>query len=399
MKIKSINILMGFLLAVTMGSCSKWDDYKRYTENGETLYPGKLDSAKVLSGRLRVKITGLLPADPKITKCKITWNDGRDSVFFDINKSGKIDTLSKIITVTEGLQNFKIQTYDEKGNVSVLTTTSGTAYGPKYESGLINRPVGNAELLSNGNVRITWGIFDTTTGAVGTWVKYTKSTNSVDSVFVPISESETLLANFKSGTSLTLRTQYRPNKTTIDDFYSAKQTVNVMYDVTASYFVNFGVDFQNSDGGNNRWQTPAGWITTADVRNTGNDIGGLDAGNWLPYKALSMEAGWGLPAIDNGKIYQRFTLPAGKYVFVVTAGDCSSGGTKYITVAQGNELPDINNVSSSAITYKSIDKLTDNRLDFELSASTQVSLGLQAKLPDNGTFLKVYQLKLLYSAP
>ncbi len=397
MKNYNFIVLLGCITSILITSCSKWDEYKQYTDNGETLYPGKLDSAKVFPGRLRVKLTGLLPADPKIAKGKIKWNDGKDSVVFDISKSSKIDTFSKTITVTEGVQNFKIQTFDAAGNTSITTIASGIAYGPKYESGLVNRPVNNAEILSNGSAELTWGAFDTSTGAKGAWVKYTKNNNAVDSVFVPISQAVTTLSNFKSGTSVTVRTLYRPTATAIDDFYAAAQNVAVMYDVTASYFTNFGINFANSDGGNGRWQTPASWITTADVRNGGDNVGGIDAGSWLPSKALSMEAGWGLPAVTNGKIYQSFTLPAGKYVFVVTSGDCSNGGTKYITVAPGTALPDISNVASTAIIYKNIDKFADNKLPFTLNKATQVSMGLQAALPADGNFMKVFKVKLLYS--
>lgn len=397
MKIKYFIMIVALGAATTTG-CSKWDDYKQYTDNGETIYAGKLDSAKVAPGRLRVKVSGLLPADPKIAKCKIKWNDGRDSVFYDIVKTSKADTFSKIIPVTEGLQNFKIQTYDAAGNGSMISTASGVAYGPKYESGLVNRPVANAEILNNGSAELTWGTFDTTTGAKGSWVKYTKTTNATDSLYVLVSQAVTLLPNFKPGSSVSVRTLYRPTTTSIDDFYAAPQIVNVMYDVTASYFANFGINFTSSAGGNNRWQTPAVWTTTADVRNGGNDIGGLDAGGWLPSKALSIEAGFGLPAVPNGKVYQSFLLPAGKYIFVATSGDCSNGGTKYLTVAPGTVLPDIANVPGTAIVYKLIDRFTDNKLSFTLTRATQVSIGMQASMNTDGNFMKLFKVKLLYSA-
>src|SRR5687767_478021 len=106
------NLFITFVMITvlfTIVSCSKWDDYKQYTTNGETLYTGKLDSIKVFSGRLRVRITGLLPADPKIVKGKITWNDNRDSVVFPISKGGGIEVFDKTFAVDEGVKNFSIQ--------------------------------------------------------------------------------------------------------------------------------------------------------------------------------------------------------------------------------------------------------------------------------------------------
>jgi hypothetical protein len=88
-KINSIIIL--FVLAVTTVCCSKWDDYKKYTATGETTYTGKMDSVKIYPGRLRVKLTGLLPADPNITTCKISWN-GNDSIVYAITKGTGVDS-------------------------------------------------------------------------------------------------------------------------------------------------------------------------------------------------------------------------------------------------------------------------------------------------------------------
>jgi hypothetical protein len=396
---KNINFaLVLFLLAATIGSCSKWDDYKKYTANGETVYTGKMDSVKIYPGRLRVKMTGLLPADPKISRCKITWNEGRDSAVYSINKAGGIDTFNNIINVPEGVTSFKIQTFDETGNGSLIVNATGTAYGPKYESGLSNRPVARAELLANGNAEVTWDNFDTTSGAKATIISYTTNSNATASVTVPLNEAVTTLPDFKGGTSISLITRYLPVATAIDTFYSAVQTVGVMYDITGLYIVNAGINFANSDGGTGRWRTPANWITTADVRNGGGDVGGLDAGGWLPSTALSIEAWWGMTPVPNGKIYQTFVLPAGKYTFVVTAGDCSTGGTKYITVAPGSMLPDIDHVPATAIVYKSIDKNVDNKLNFTLASPTEVAVGMQSNMPAEGNFMKVFKVRL-YGTP
>lgn len=396
---KKIDIALTlFVLTLSIVSCTKWDDYTKYTAEGETIYTGKMDSVKIYSGKQRVKMTGLLPADPNITRCKITWNNGRDSTEYNISKGIGIDSFNKIINVPEGINSFKIQTFDVTGNSSLVVNAIGTAYGPKYESGLVTRPVARAELLSNGNAEITWDKFDTTTGAKATVISYTTTSNTTVKVTVPPSQPVTSLPGFKGGTSISLVTQYLPVPTVIDTFYSAAQSVGVMYDVTSLYIVNAGINFANSDGGTDRWRTPANWITTADVRNTGNNIGGLDAGSWLPSTALSLEAWWGMPAIPNGKIYQTFTLPAGKYTFIATAGDCSTGGTKYITVAAGSALPDIGNVAASALVYKSIDKNVDNKLDFTLASATQVAVGIQGSMTAEGNYMKVFKVRL-YGTP
>lgn len=392
------NILAMVTILITVVSCSKWDDFKQYTANGETLYTGKLDSVKLYSGNQRVRLTGLLPADPKIVKAKITWNDNKDSVVFPIVKGGGTDTFNQLFSVDEGVKNFRIQTFDAAGNGSVIVTATGTVYGPKYESGLVNRPISSAELLNNGNTLITWDGFDTTAGAKGAIIQYTNTSNKQVSLFAPVSQATTTLNSFKAGTSLQYKTMYIPTATSIDTFYSALQTAGVKYEVTSSYILNPGPNFVNSDGGTARWRTPKDWVTTADVRNGGNNIGGIDAGSWLPGPSLSMEAGWGIPAVPNGKIYQTITLPAGKYGFDATTGDVSTDGIKYMAVSVGKTPPDVANVPATALAYKALSKFTTNSFSFELATPTEVCISFHGNLPNTGTFFKVFNVKL-YSLP
>src|SRR5699024_359477 len=132
---KKRNIFSGILMiALFLGvlvSCSKWDKYKDFTKNGEIVYTGKMDSVQIFSGRLRVQIKGLLPADPSINKCVISWNGEKDSVVFPIDKGGKEMFFNQTFKVEEGVQNFKIQTFDSEGNSSVPVYVTGTVYGSR----------------------------------------------------------------------------------------------------------------------------------------------------------------------------------------------------------------------------------------------------------------------------
>ena len=78
-KIKGYHLCM--LLLIILSSCSKIDGYKSiYTAGGQIVYPGKMDSVKVFSGKNRVKITGLFTSDPKIVKYRVFWNSRQDSI-------------------------------------------------------------------------------------------------------------------------------------------------------------------------------------------------------------------------------------------------------------------------------------------------------------------------------
>jgi hypothetical protein len=339
-------------------------------------------------------LSGLLIADPKITELRIYWNNKADSFVLPVTRSANIDTVRPILNkMEEGVKTFTINTFDKLGNRSVDVTITGRVFGEVYKSLLLNRTIKDG-LNAGDSVTLDWNVQDASTGALGCEIRYTDNVNTVKTVFVKRTDTRTVLPNYKLGSKFNYRTLFLPDTLAIDTFYSKYQDVEVKADITPLYIKNAGPGFANSAGGTNRGQTPADWITTADVRNTGGDIGGLDAGGWLPSNALSIEAWWGMPAIPNGKIYQTFTLPAGKYVLTVTAGD-NNGAPEYITVATGTTLPDIGNVPAQALAYTTITKNSDNILNFTLASASPVAIGLQAGLTAEGNYLKVFKVRLM----
>jgi hypothetical protein len=380
-----------------LAACRKMDDYKdKYLSGGSVTYTGKIDSVKAHPGDRRIMLSGLLIADPKITEMRIYWNNKADSFVLPVNRTAGVDTVRAILkNMDEGVRTFTIVTIDKYGNRSVDVTITGRVFGEVYKSLLLNRTI-KESLFDADSVSLDWNVQDASTGALGCELKYTDKLNNIQTVFVKRTDSKTILKNYKLGTKFKYRTLFLPDTLAIDTFYSQYQDAGVKADVTSVYLKNAGPGFANSDGGTGRWQTPADWVTTADVRNGGGDVGGLDNGSWLPSKALSLEAWWGMTPIPNGKIYQSFSLPAGKYALIVTAGDCSTGGTKYITVAAGSTLPDIGDVPTSAIAYRTITKNSDNILEFTLSgASNQVAIGLQAGMTAEGNFMKAFKVRLM----
>ncbi|THU31094.1 DUF5013 domain-containing protein [Niastella caeni] len=392
--VKYLTILLSTI--AVLGACRKMDDYKdKYLDGGSITYAGKIDSVKAHPGDGRIMLSGLLIADPKITELRIYWNNYADSFSLPITRTPNVDTVRAILNkMEEGVKTFTMTTFDKYGNRSVNVTITGRIYGNTYKSLLLNRTIKDGLNIAD-SVTLNWNVLDASTGALGCELQYTDNNSMLQTIFVKRTDTRTVLKNYKLGSKFNYRTLFLPDTLAIDTFYSKFQEVAVKTDVTPLYIVNAGPGFANSAGGTARWQTPANWITTADVRNAGSDIGGLDNGNWLPSKALSIEAGWGLPAVPNGKVYQTFTLPAGKYSLIVTAGDCSTGGTKYITVAKGTTLPDIGNVPADALVYKTIVKNSDNTLDFTLTDASPVALGLQAGMTADGNFMKAFKVRLM----
>jgi hypothetical protein len=161
-------------------------------------------------------------------------------------------------------------------------------------------------------------------------------------------------------------------------------------DVTADYLTNYSEPFEYSEWDGSRWGTLADWIANDDIKNK-NGYGGYEWRNGS-IGVLSMEAGWGYPAIPNGKIYQSFTLPPGFYTFQVELDSNGSAGTKYMVVSKGDTLPDFSNVADEAIVYTDI---ANQSITFNVGEETKISLGFVCNLPGNGEYVKVLKVSIL----
>ena len=74
-------IIICSLLAVLFVSCDGMNDnIKEYLDRGEIAYIGKADSVTTAGGINRIKLLWKINSDPRITSCKILWNDKQDSV-------------------------------------------------------------------------------------------------------------------------------------------------------------------------------------------------------------------------------------------------------------------------------------------------------------------------------
>ena len=175
-----------------------------------------------------------------------------------------------------------------------------------------------------------------------------------------------------------------------------------------NYLSNAAWPFSRSDWDGTRWgNLSGGWVTNAAMRSRGDgQYGGYDGG-WTAgtdEQSLGFEY-WGdseTPIVD-GKLYQTLDLPAGDYRFTLSfAGDnpiVSNSGDdpRYIVVAAGETLPDIDDVSSSSLGYKSFAGLgTDGATSFvfSLDAPTKVAVGLVVNFTDAQQNVRLSWLKV-----
>lgn len=134
--IKHTPYLVSLLILLGITSCTKMDEYLKYTDGKEILYTGIPDSIAMYSGYNRVVFRGVLASDPKIAKIKIYWNLKQDSLEQDIRREGDDNVLIIPISLEEGTYNFEMHTYDKDGlHPSVPFNLTGTSYGDSYKDG------------------------------------------------------------------------------------------------------------------------------------------------------------------------------------------------------------------------------------------------------------------------
>lgn len=211
-------------LCIIAGICSSCDgmldNIQPYLEVGETIYVGKIDSLSTSSGRNRIQLNGYYMYGVTQKKCIIRWQsleEEEKSIELDVTRKDPIDPFEVIINnLEEGQYKFSITTYDAKGNASIESAIDGYVYGEMYESNLTNRKIDQLKVEEE-NVVISWRPAN---DALKCEIFYTTIAGEEKRIEIPITETETHIADCDLTTTLRWRTVYLPEKTAIDHFYS-----------------------------------------------------------------------------------------------------------------------------------------------------------------------------------
>lgn len=218
LKLLCIIVIGASTVMTTFTGCKEIDStYKDLVVPGGIIYPEKAVSPIVYSGRNRVKISWLRGSDPSVIKARIFWNNYTDSVEVDIPADE--DTISCLLEdFPENTYSFYIRTYDSNGNVSIPVEVIGTSYGEQYENSLLNRVVD--ECINTGTViTVNWGFVDTTS-VYATEVRYTNTSDEIQTQYILATEDISTISDMKEGTIFQYRTIYVPNHASIDTFYT-----------------------------------------------------------------------------------------------------------------------------------------------------------------------------------
>lgn len=242
-------IMVLFLLFCAISGCRKMEGtYKEFVVPGGLTYTGKVTSPSVSPGHNRLKISWLRGADPTVINAKIFWNNYADSLIVPIPSMG--DTISVIINnLVEKSYSFIIRTYDAKGNSSIPVEVIGGSYGDKYQAQLLNRPVNSTMIDAKGKATIQWGSADLSNGAYASEVLYTDTLNNVKSKSFPTDVATSVISDIKPGTSYQFRTVFRPDSSSIDDFYTGySQSAAFNFDKTDWSVAGYSDQYSDDNG-------------------------------------------------------------------------------------------------------------------------------------------------------
>lgn len=368
-------IILLFLSIVGIYSCSDADEYLKYTEGGEVLYTGTLDSLKILPGKNRVKVEALIIGDPKISDIKIYWSNNKKSISIPVTRTQGVDTVSYIIEdLEENIYNFEIRTFDKDGNSSIPKYTSSEVFGERYQESLFNRPIVSNVLIES-NLIVNFADMDLSSGVFGLELDYTSDTDELKTAFVSIDSTSVSIPNYKNGSAYKYRSVFIPDELAIDTFHAE---YTVVKPIPTPVLKNATVPFiaSETDG---RWGNLEDWITNDAAKNH-NGFGGWDEWN---QNIFNLESGWGSPAITNGKIYQVVSAQPATYMLKVklmnTNHQESDEGGAYLVVSKGDGIPDVEQLDSdtNVLAYKRILEAsgTDYTIEFTLEETTDISIG------------------------
>ncbi len=387
--------ITGLIIFLFLTDCSEMDDYKDYIREGEVSYTGQISDVVAFPGYERIQLTGLLVSDPKIEKVKLFWDNYTDSVEQDITRSEGVDTVTFLLEgLVENVYNFVFYTIDREGNYSVPVNKTGTVYGERYRLSLSDRLV-KSTIPSDSGLTVIWGETNYLKGVQYTEVVFTTNEDQQDTLYqLPLADADSIrvdtqfLPDYKLETPVYSRSFFKPTDLCIDLFPTDYKEMKQREDVTSKYMSNTAAPFTYTSWDGARWGILSDWITTDEVKNH-DGYGGYEL-YFGDQQLLGFDATNGAAAIENGKIYQTMTLPAGSYILEVDIVANSVSGTKYIVVNAGTELTDIDDIESEAIHYSEV---ATGNLEFEITEEAEVSLGFCFNIPGGGV-CRISELRL-----
>jgi len=164
----------------------------------------------------------VLKGYPNLDSYLIKWNQGRDSLFYKLDRSADlVDTIRILLDqhIAEGATTFVIYSKDKQGNRSLPTEITALGYGDGYRSLLSNRRLNTAKPYSadwDGQLVLHFNTPDTIN--IRTDITYTTKSGGINKVELAPNSSDARLPSYRSGTKIFIQSSYVPHRLAIDTF-------------------------------------------------------------------------------------------------------------------------------------------------------------------------------------
>lgn len=197
-----------------------------YLDRGETIYTGAVDSLEVCGGLNRVKLKWEMNADPRIDELVIRWNNKKDSVVLEVDRSvpEKVgiykDSLILDENLSEGSILFQLYTSDNQGHTSVVREVTGEVYGESFAASAalkLPRKIETVQTVSTTSVKLIFAEVDQPT-MLTTKVYYTNLTGEDKVIEVSNEETELLLEGITLGNEIRYQSTFLPEQNALDAF-------------------------------------------------------------------------------------------------------------------------------------------------------------------------------------
>ncbi|MCW9705307.1 DUF4998 domain-containing protein [Fodinibius salsisoli] len=242
-------------VAISSVSCSDsmHSSYEGFTEGGPIDYPAipNADSIKVYPGKNRVQISFPLPSDPSVSKARVYWRNGSDSLEVPIDREAEDGMVNIMLSdMAGGSYTFDIYTFDEERNRSINVTTIGEVYGESYINSLLSRAL-EQTLFINDQLEIEWGDAEDT--EVYTEVHYQTASGDRKTAVIEQGETSSVLEDYDyevSNDIIEYTTYFHPSPMAIDTFKTEVTPAEISFGIG-----DIIADIAQNDGASS-WEVP-----------------------------------------------------------------------------------------------------------------------------------------------
>lgn len=220
---KNNNSIVIYVLALLcIAGCKRYDnDYLKFFDGKESVYPGLVKNLSYQAGNLRTVLTWNPSPDPSVVKYVVTWNNGQDSIVVPAASHQPEDTVKVTVpNLSEYVYTFTVRSYDDKGNKSVSSEINNVrVYGNVYASTLLNRNINTANPYiygDDGTLTLYFAKADSSN--VATVISYTNTAGATEQKTLARDAGEVRITNYKPGSAITYQSSYKPENTAADIF-------------------------------------------------------------------------------------------------------------------------------------------------------------------------------------